>query len=206
MKNLRLLYLFGFVLILAGSSCSRKATPVVATDKDLEQGEFDRYKTFTFADHINDASNDLFFWDNELMKLEMKDEVKGELEALGYRYVEGSDADLLVNFRIFRDDAEFLGWTDNYADENYWGPMEMRKEAIGLEPSAQVREPGDAKTYYFEKGTILIQMVDMKKSIPVWQGYATGIVKNASFLDGDDVKVDEAVEKIFDKYNFEAPD
>ncbi|MGK7397670.1 MAG: DUF4136 domain-containing protein [Candidatus Cyclobacteriaceae bacterium M3_2C_046] len=202
MKTIKTLaYLFALSFIVA--SCSQKSM-TVATDRNLQQGEFDEYQTFTFASHIEEADNNNFFWDSELMKMAVRNEVQDELAGLGYKYVEGEDADLLVNFRVFEDNTEFTGWTDNYADQNYWGTMELRKEAIGLQPSAEVREPGDAETYYLDKGTIFVQMADMDKSVVVWQGYASGIVENASILDDDEEKIEEAVELLFDEYNFSA--
>jgi hypothetical protein len=123
---------------------------------------------------------------------------------LGYEHVEGNEADLLVNFRILEGDTEMTGWVDNFADENYWGPMEMRKEAIGLEPSAEVKEPGDARTYQLDKGTLLIQMVDVDQGIQIWKGYASGVIKKTDAVDIEDGKIARAVELIFDEYNFSA--
>lgn len=200
---MKLFKILTFVVIAAFLTSCAKDTALVGTDKNLEVAEFDTYKTFTFASHIEDADDNNFFWDSELMKLAVKNEVKAELQALGYVYKE-NDADLLVNFRVFEAPVEITGFVDNVADEHYWGPMEIRKEAIGLEPSAEVREPGDARTYNLEKGSIFIQMVDMDKSALIWQGYASGIVNNASILDKDEEKIDQAVERIFGKYSFKA--
>ncbi len=166
---------------------------VVATDKNLEDANFDAYKTFTFADHISDTGNNEYFSDNGTVKATIRNEVKGELEALGYEYVE-NDADLLVNFRILEKPVEYVGWIDNYADDNYWGKFSL---------SARTREPDDKKVYHLDKGTLLIQMADLDKDIVVWSGYASGIVDYAN-LDNDKGKIDIAVEKIFDEYNFSA--
>lgn len=200
---MRLFKLFSFFVITAFLASCAKDSTLVGTDKNLEVAEFDTYKSFSFASHVEDADNNMFFWDSELMKIAVKNEVRGELEALGYVYKE-NNADLLVNFRVFEEPVEITGFVDNYADENYWGPMEIKKEAIGLEPSAQVREPGDARTYNLDKGSIFIQMVDIDKSALIWQGYASGIVENASILDDDEEHIAEAVELIFEEYNFEA--
>ncbi len=200
---MKLLNFFSFIIMTTLLfSCARE-TALVGTDKNLEIAEFDTYKSFAFAPHVKDMSNNIFFWDSELMKMAVKEEVKAEMEALGYTYKE-NDADLLLNFRVFEEPVEITGFVDNVADENYWGPNEIKKEAIGLEPSAQVREPGDARTYNLEEGSIFIQMVDVKKSALIWQGYASGIVENASILDKDEEKIDQAVERIFAEYNFKA--
>ncbi len=191
LKSFLLLFLASVLLI----SCSQNRV-VVATDHNLEDAHFDQYSSFTFAEHINDASKNSYFWDSELMKLEVKKEVLSELESLGYDYVQSGDADLLVNFRVFDKDMEFQGWTGNFAEDNYWGPFYLRETS---------RQPDDAKTYYLDKGTILVQMVDIKQGILVWQGYASGIVKNAQFRDDERESIDEAVEEIFEKFAFKAP-
>ncbi|PWE00879.1 DUF4136 domain-containing protein [Marinilabilia rubra] len=176
----------------------------VATDKNLEAADFNEYKTFTFADHIEDASDNSFFWDSELLKIVAREEIKDELEALGYNYINSPEADFLINFRFFEKETEFTGWTDNYADEHYWGSMEMRKKSIGLTPSPEVREAGDAETYHLDKGSLLIQFADLKKNITVWQGYSSGIIEDTSILDPEKDRIDTAVEMIFDEYNFSA--
>ena len=201
MKNLKAL-LTVFIFLFGFANAQTQIT--VATDKNLEVAEFDDYKTFTFADHIEKASDDAFFWDSELLKIVTREEVEEELEALGYEYTENENADILVNFRVFAESTELLGWTDNFADENYWGPMEMRKKAIGIKPSAEVREPGDAKTYQLDKGSLIIQMVDLEKQEMVWQGYSSGIIDDKNILDPEKERIDQAVEMIFDKYNYTA--
>ncbi|WP_462318290.1 DUF4136 domain-containing protein [Marinilabilia sp.] len=201
MKNSKA-FITAFVFFLGLINVQGQVT--VATDKNLGTADFGQYKTFTFANHIEDAYDNSFFWDSELLKIAAREEIEDELEALGYEHVNSSEADLLVNFRFFEEATELVGWTDNYADENYWGPMEMKKKAIGLKPSAEVREPGDAKTYYLDKGSLLIQMADLNKNKTVWQGYSSGIIENTSILDPEEDRIDTAVEMIFDEYNFSA--
>lgn len=200
---MKLFKILSFVILAAFISSCAKDSTLVGTDKNLEVAEFDTYKSFTFASHVEDVDNNRFFWDSELMKMAVKQEVRQEMEALGYVYKE-DDADLLLNFRVFEEPVQITGFVDNVADENYWGPNEIKMEANGLEPSAEVREPGDARTYNLDKGSIFVQMVDTKKSALIWQGYASGIVENASILDDDEQKIAEAVEMIFEEYNFEA--
>ncbi len=189
MKTLQLALVFTFFTFTV---FAQNAT--VATDKNLEDGEFDKYSTFTFADHINNDDNS-YFWDSESLKSKIKEEVKGELEALGYEYTDGPDADLLVTFQILNEDTEFTGWVNNFSDDRYWGPMEL---------SARTREPDDKKTYHLDKGTLLIHMADIDKGLAVWRGYASGIIDDSNITDDDENAIAEAVEKIFDEYNFSA--
>lgn len=193
MKPIKFFLLLGLSTMVL-LSCAQKKV-IVAADENLENGHFDTYSTFTFASHINDASNNLFFWDSELMKIAIKNEVLAELEALGYDYVQNDNADLLVNFRVYDQDFELKGWTGNSGDAAYWVPLSTFEAGV----------PGNAKTYNLKRGTLLVQLADMDQGIVVWQGYASGIVKNAQFLDNDEERIDEAVEQIFDKYPYMAP-
>lgn len=154
----------------------------------------DGYKIYTFAKHINDAADNTFFWENELIKAVLRSEVIGEMQALGYEYSE-ANPDIMINYRIFKDDFEFEGWVDNYADDKYWGQFSL---------SARTREADDKRTYNLKKGTLLIQFVDVDKSKLVWQGYASGVLDDAKILDDDKIRLDTAVEKIFEEYNFKA--
>lgn len=195
MKTFRLITLFTSVFLYL--SAYSQEDVVVATDRYLEEADMDGYNTFTFADHISEADNNDFFWDSELMKLAIKEEIIDEMTVLGYEYIESADADLMVNFRIMEDPTEYTGWIDNYADDKYWGKFSL---------SARKREPDDKKTYYLDKGTLLVQFVDLNDDAVVWSGYASGIADDDEFLDGEEEKVDMAVEKIFDEYNFKAAD
>lgn len=195
MRTFRLIAIFASVFFYL--SAYSQDDVVVATDKYLEEATFDKYKTFTFAEHISDESNNNFFQDSELMKTTLRDEVTAELEALGYEYTDDSDADIMVNFQILEEPVEYQGWIDNYADDNYWGKFSL---------SARTREPSDEKTYNLKKGTLLVQMVDLDKDIVVWTGYASGVMDDSESLDEEGNDVALAVEKIFEEFNFTAPE
>lgn len=186
---MKIFKLLSFIIIATFIASCARDNILVGTDKNLEEAEFDTYKSFTFAPHVKDLSNNTFFWDSELMKLAVKNEVKAEMEALGYVYQE-NDADLLLTFRVFEDDVEITGF-EGVTDVGYWG-------------ETRVREPEDARTYDLEEGSILVQMVDVDKSALVWQGYASGIVEDASILDKDETRIDQAVERIFHEYDYKA--
>jgi len=201
MRPLKIAYTIIFLFLI--SACAQN-TATVGTDHNLEVANFDTYKTYTFASHVTEEGSDDYFWNSKELKSTLKENVKNELIALGYEYAENQQADLLVNFMLFDEAQEITGFVDNYADENYWGPMEIKKEAIGLEPSAETREPGDARTYELEKGSVLIQMADVKQGVLVWQGYASDVVGGYAASDENKQNIAIAVEKIFEKYTFEA--
>ena len=167
---------------------------MVETDKSLKFGDLDSYKTFTFAKHIDDAADNTFFWESELIKTILRDEIIDEMQALGYEHVM-KDADIMVNFRIFEEDVEFQGWEETYVNKYYWGDLDLTNVSV---------KPGEKKILYLKKGTLLIQFVDMKESNVVWQGYASGVLNNARILDDEKIRLDTAVEKIFDEYDYKA--
>jgi len=189
-------------LFFIASACS-SSQPTVATDKDIQEGDFQQYETFTFTKQVLSNDDNQYFENSEALKKTVMNEIKNELQAMGYKYNE-NEGDLLVNARIFTEDTEYTGWTNVFTEENYWGPTEIQKEMIGLEPSAEVREPGDAETYFLEAGTLMIQMAELESGLLVWQGYASGILDEPKNIDGKQNEIDVAVEQIFDEYNFTA--
>ena len=118
------------------------------------------------------------------------------MQAMNYEYVEGpgADADLVVNFQVLKEDTEMTGWENVDATTGYWG----------FDVVAQDRDFEDKTTYNVEKGTILIHMADMEQGIEVWRGFASGIIDDTELTETDEIKIGEAVDRIFDKYNYTA--
>jgi len=63
----------------------------------------------------------------------------------------------------------------------------------------------DTTSYVVEPGTLLISLVDRKKGSLVWQGFASGLIDNNTFIK-DEGKIREAVNLIFDEYGMRATD
>lgn len=175
----------------------------VASDKSLT-ADFDQYESFDFARQIADDQIQVFFLDDAMLKSKIKEAVKYELEARGYEQASDSP-DLLVNFQVLDSATEFTGYTGVYRDENYWGPNEMRKDAIGLVPEAEVRSGENQRTYQLDKGTLMVHLVDADSGELIWQGYASGIM-DGEVIDGKEDRVKEAVSMIFQTYDWRADD
>ena len=71
MKNLIRLMLVSFFAFLTTAGFAQKDM-IVATDQNLVDGEFDQYKTFTFASHVEDETDNRYFWESETMKSVLK--------------------------------------------------------------------------------------------------------------------------------------
>lgn len=187
--------LVSFFALLVTAGYSQKDM-IVTSDQNLEDGKFDQYSTFTFAKHIKDDANISFFWESETMKDILKEEIRANLQALNYKYVEGNnaDADLVVNFQVLEKDTELTGWENVELEPGYWG----------FDIIAQDRDWEDKTKYNVEKGTIMINIADAEQGIEVWRGFASGIVEDSEISEGDEVRISEAVERIFAKYNHTA--
>ncbi len=195
MKNLIRFTLISFFALLVTAGYSQEEM-IVTSDQNLEDGKFDEYKTFTFAKHIKDDANNEFFWESESMKSILKEEIRSNLQALNYEFVEGSneDADLVVNFQVLEEDTELTGWENVERATGYWG--------FGVD--AQDRDWEDKTTYNVEKGTIMINIADAEQGIEVWRGFASGIVEDSEITEGDEVMISEAVDRIFENYSHTA--
>lgn len=178
--KLTLLILFGF-----GSLYSQE----VASDRNLEV-DLSNYTTFDWSSH---AANqyDIFFLSDALVKHRIREAVQYELEARGYEYTQ-SDADLVVNFRVFEEPVTIEGYSETFTDENYWGPNEIRKDAIGLIPEPELRQADDQQKYFMEQGSLMVQLVDRNTGELVWQGYITEMMTS-----DEKNKVQQSVHKIF---------
>ncbi len=167
----------------------------VASDRNLNVTIGD-YDTFAWSSHAaNDQ--DIYFLSNAILKGKLRDAIRYELEARNFDYSE-ENADLVVNFRVFKDPVTFSGYEKTYADQNYWGPNEIRKDAIGIIPLPERRELDDAKDYYMEAGSLLVQLVDTNTGLIVWQGYATEMLDESG-----EGEIKKTVQKLFgEEFNF----
>jgi hypothetical protein len=169
----------------------------VASDRNLNV-DLESYDTFDWSSHAANEQ-DVYFLSDAMMKSKIREAVKYEMEARGYEHTE-SDADLVINFRIFDEATTFQGYEATYVDENYWGPNEIRKDAIGIIPDPELREWDEREDYYMEEGSLLIQLVEKETGQIVWQGYITEMMTT-----DETNKVQQAVHKIFsDEFNFES--
>ncbi|CAN5202526.1 hypothetical protein BH23BAC1_BH23BAC1_07690 [soil metagenome] len=112
-------------------------------------------------------------------KEKLKKAFKSEMEKQGFTYVEGTEADLLVDFKIFEEEGTVnLGTPDNtYAA---WGPH------IG-------DRAGDVS---INKGTVLVNMIDAEQGQLVYQAYVN--------MEGEgkkEEKMKEAVSELFEDFN-----
>lgn len=194
-----------FVLLLALVTTPLLAQDyTVASDKDLS-APFDNYKTYAWANQVRTSKNLAYVINDAILGSRIKEAVGYELAA--HNYAQNSeDPDILVNYRVFEKPVEMTGYEGYFHDADYWGTNEVKNGALGLLPRTQLTtvtslNTEDGTEYYFDKGTLLIQIVDAKKGVVVWQGYASGLM-DGNVFDKERDHVAQAVNLIFDRYDF----
>ncbi|RZA16085.1 MAG: DUF4136 domain-containing protein [Lysobacteraceae bacterium] len=160
--------------------------PTVRTDHD-PTADFGQYRTWGFYKPIAMEASGYSSWISD----RIKDDIRREMEARGYRYSE-SAPDLQVNFQgIVEDKADVytvprsdVQWFYNYRRNSY------------------VAVPvwyDDAQVSRYKQGTLTVDLVDAKRNRMVWTGAAIGrVVKRTP--DKKLAEVDEAIAGIFAKY------
>ncbi|WP_207509951.1 DUF4136 domain-containing protein [Telluribacter humicola] len=182
-----------FIVLLALVSTPLLAQDYkVTSDKDIS-APFDKYKTYSWAKNISLETSLASALNDAILKTAIRDALAHELAARKFKKV-SQNPDLLVNFRVFDEPVEMTAYEGYFRDPEYWGKNEISQEKLGLILHAD--DPGRrGKKYFFDKGTIIVQLVDAKKGVVVWQGYASGIT-NGNVFDKDPDHVAKAINLI----------
>jgi hypothetical protein len=127
------------------------------------------------------ASNMQVDGDSSMSNPIIEKEIRNRLELHGYKMTQKKPS-LLVFHKIYYKDFKFQGYNQPEVNKDNWIPKEELTEEEGYDPVK----------YQLKEGTLLIQLVDTKRDITVWQGYASGVFDEKAL----------AVRSIFDKYGF----
>lgn len=177
----KLLFLF---LISTCWSCTQ--TEYLVRSDQAPETDFAEYDTYNFATQA--LSTDATFVLHDLaLKNTIREAIAHEMLAKDYERAT-TDADLLVNFRVFEGPTEYRGYEQSTS--GYWAANELI-------------EFDDIKTYQLEAGTLMVDLVDKNTGELVWTGYASGILDKDKF-DRDAQSVAEAVSRIFERYQYRA--
>lgn len=159
----------------------------INTTTSTNRPDFSKYKTYSWASQITNPQQSVYFLNDMLFKVMVRDAVEHEMVSRGYKY-QPTGGDLVVNFRAFDEPVEIAS-NDNLGNA-YWASNEPY--AYNTQDKVSL-----------DKGSILVQMIDREKGTNVWQGYASGLTDGNLFNKNKD-KVYVAVGQIFDKYNHRA--
>ena len=180
MKRIMLGFLMSVGIIFSGNAQS----VTVESDRNIDT-DFSEFKTFYWSSQADQWLDEGMYFMNDLtMKSMIRDAVKGELMGLGYE-MQSLEPDLIVNFRVFDKPVTLKGY-EGYGT-SYWG-------------DERYREAEDTTSYDVEAGTLLVSMADRESGKVVWQGFASGLIEDDTFIK-DEGKIREAVNLIFGEFD-----
>ncbi len=182
--------LFLLILPLFFSSCSSLK---VTADYD-PAADFTQYKTFSFLPW--NLQSDEILTDRD--KERFRNAVGYEMQRVGYKY-DPANADLTINIFIIVDQKT---GTSTYADYYssgigvgyYYGPW-------GSNYAGGVSAFTVMHSYDYEDGTLILDVLDVKKKQIAWQGIAKKTLKSAPKNDGTGIQ--SIIAKLFEHYPLE---
>ncbi|MDW7694022.1 DUF4136 domain-containing protein [Flammeovirgaceae bacterium SG7u.111] len=177
MKLSGLLPIYIFI-VLFSFSCSSSKDYLIESDYSYS-GKFKKYKTYTFVKQA-DADKDPSIYNSII-----EDAISYRMKLQGYKRSD-SKPNLLVSYRIFFDDFEFMGYSQPNIEA--WARTENEEEEY------------NPVEYDLKRGTLLVLLHDRKKRKVIWQGYAAGVFGNKEF--DNDRYLKRAVRSVFDQYRF----
>lgn len=177
-------FLSALVLVLFATSCVSDFK--VSSDYD-KSTDFTKYKTFTMLPWDNDVSTPV----QDGTKRKILNAAKNEMIKRGYTYVE-KGGDLAVGLSVlveekveYRSDGS-VSYGVGYGGYGYGG--------FGVGYST----PTTYRSYYYNEGTIIVDVFDERQKMLVWQGYGFDRLKDNPHKNQE--KIDMYMKYIFKKY------
>ena len=162
--------------------------PRVRTDHD-PTADFSQYRTWSYYSPIAMEASGYSTWISE----RIKDNVRKEMEARGYRYVESSP-DLQVNFQgVVQDKTDV--WTMPRSDVQ-WFYSYRHRSYVALPVWYD-----ETQVSRYREGTLTIDLVDGKRNRMVWTAAASAPVPGKKMPPEKRMaELDRAIAAIFAKY------
>lgn len=180
--------LAAFALAAMLAACA--TGPRVRTDYD-PGADFGQYRTWGFYDPIAMEESGYSTWISD----RIKDDVRREMEAHGYRYTE-EDPDLRVNFQgIVRERTNV--WSVPRTDYHWF--YSYRRRAYFAVPYWY----DETQVSQYTEGTLTVDLVDAERNRMVWTGAAIGRVVQRSPQEKA-AEIDQAIAAIFAEYPYRA--
>ena len=177
-----------FVILAVAMLAACASGPQVRTDHD-PTADFSQYRTWSYYSPIAMEASGYSTWISE----RIKDNVRKEMEARGYRYVESSP-DLQVNFQgVVQDKTDV--WTMPRSDVQWFYSYRHR---------SYVAVPvwyDQTQVSRYREGTLTVDLVDGKRNRMVWTAAASAPVPGKKMPPEKRMaELDRAIAAIFAKY------
>lgn len=183
----KIIYLLPMLLFMATTTSAQQ----VGTDQRLGSG-IENYKTYQFSADIDKIPQDAVFvgpnnvvlFNNETTRSKIKEAIKYELDAKGYKMVE-SNPDFVVMYMVLEQPAELVTYNGYRLIDN------------GMDT---VRTKENVDEVNVKPGTLLLNFLDFDTGKEVWRGYASGVLQPN--MVNDQAKIRSAVRSIFSEYDY----
>ena len=154
----KILALMAMGLILSACATGPKIRANTAPNANLQS-----YKTYAFPSKLGTDRGDV----QTPLTGYFKEAVRREMDARGYQFIEGGDADLWVNFHVNAKDQTDIRSTPSMSyGMGYYGYRGGMYGGYG--------GGTDVETVHYKVGTANIDVVDARKRELVWEGVAEG--------------------------------
>lgn len=163
---------YGLLFLLSAFIFTSCNTVRVTSDFD-RSADFNSYKTYNFHQKGIDKLEL-----NDLDKRRILNAIDQQMAAKGFTKTETSP-DLYIN--VLASSKEKINIDNGYYG-GYWGPY----------------YGGGSRVYQYTSGTIIIDIVDDKRNVLVWQGAGSGLNVSNLNTKGDDIP--KAIEEILAKF------
>src|SRR5262245_12904003 len=164
MKNI--LAVLAATVLLAACETGPKIRANTAPNPNLQS-----YKTYAFPSKLGTDRGDV----QTPLTGYFKEAVQREMNARGYQFVEGGDADLWVNFHVNAQEKTDIRSTPAPYYGGYYG---YRGGMYGGWYGSS-----SVETVHYKVGTANIDVVDAKKRELVWEGIAEGKLTDKALKD-----------------------
>lgn len=174
MKNL----IFPMLLFVMAALLTGCSAVSVTTDHDPSQ-DFSKYKTFKLynGDPIPDNALD----EAPLIKKRVYSAIEAVMKQKGFKEVNSGDADVMVV--AFAGVSEKMRVSNHHIGAGWyhpwWGPY-----------------GGYTTVSYYDEGSLVIDIVDVKEKELSWRGVGKGIIHGSSSVEDSQKKINEWVTKI----------
>jgi|GEM_PF-619192 len=190
MKNLSR----SFLLVLSTViffGCASQSTLTVGSDKRIgnDISEFQTYSWISEdgavpSTQIFLGSQGALVFHEESTRTNIKEAMETQLEAKGFDKVM-NNPDMLVGYTVLEQADQLRTYTREGYSYLGEGPIERNAEMVDVEP-----------------GTILVNFVDAKTGLQVWQGFASGGLEKSDV--DDENLIQSKMEAIFKRFDFSA--
>lgn len=179
----------GLITLVVMQSCTGSKTPVTGKNADIN-ADFANLKTYSWTTDIDNIPKDQIFiglngvyvFNNESGRKMIKDAIKYQLDARGYK-MSSSNPDMLISFLVLEQPGS-LRTTNGY---------------VTVAGGEKVRTEDNISYTDVKPGTLIVNITDVKSGKMIWQGFASGILQADQMR--DQAKVRQAVSSVFRQFN-----